>query len=751
MLSQADSRREGIRQLENGNFESASRIFSNLITETQNKSNLDESVLDARGYYGQCLLGLGRPTDAAEYHRETLRVWPICSGSTASVARTRVCVELARSLEAQYDDDNEDALISKHEEGISLLETAYNSSDVPDHHYEPRNTLGILESLAEIHSRLGEVFSERRKTDSAGAHLHEAATYGKKALDLKEHLRMGQVDIISTKYKIAVDLYGAYRWNEAKRLFGEVLDKMQSEVDSITLTDLDFDEPGCMEYYTTCKRQRSKMSVTRWKQVGGPWSYVALQSHYLYRKSQARSNWIMVYRWFLFKKSLRAVIVQRRETRTMNCPGKHHEIEGLDHESLLPPSVTNLSIEKVYEQCSKLAERARRDSRLAKLLPEMEKNLNEMAHVQFFDSTDTPANSTDQESEQWLSLFENFSASMAIYASDDDAPEIKVAILDTGIDANHPFIAEKWKRDNMSERGYRDFTTEERDRDDRIPRDDDGHGTHYAGLLLKFAPKSSLFVARVARSRETCLTDEYFKLKVAQVSLDWKSPTLRLAHSIQAMKHAIEVWKVDIISMSFGIDREETMINDWIKLAYQCGILIFAAAANSGAQRSIAYPASHLCVFCIHACNGAGKPAEFTPPARLNCDNFGILGVSVPSTWPNFEGLDVPKSPRSSNVLSIPGHQGTWKYASGTSMATPMAASLAAVILLYLKLDGSRYDQFNHLDPHQKIRRIFKGMSQSVGGYESLVPWTGINERFSNYWKISDFRNAVTCSLRENP
>lgn len=77
---------------------------------------------------------------------------------------------------------------------------------------------------------------------------------------------------------------------------------------------------------------------------------------------------------------------------------------------------------------------------------------------------------------------------------------VKLAILDTGIDANHPWINEKWAI-KWHKPPFYDFTTStpyER----MIPIDETGHGTQMAGIVLQFAQDVELYVIRVFETRE---------------------------------------------------------------------------------------------------------------------------------------------------------------------------------------------------------------------------------------------------------
>lgn len=97
-----------------------------------------------------------------------------------------------------------------------------------------------------------------------------------------------------------------------------------------------------------------------------------------------------------------------------------------------------------------------------------------------------------------------------------DLPEpVRIAILDSGIDHENPFLVEDQQRTNPRLKEARSFVrgTEPHDTQDEI-----GHGTHALGLLLQVAPGAEVYVARIAR-RETLGPNTYDDIAKARLSL----------------------------------------------------------------------------------------------------------------------------------------------------------------------------------------------------------------------------------------
>jgi hypothetical protein len=95
----------------------------------------------------------------------------------------------------------------------------------------------------------------------------------------------------------------------------------------------------------------------------------------------------------------------------------------------------------------------------------------------------------------------------------DLAEPVRIAILDSGLDPENPFLIEDQQQANPRIKEARSFVhgTESHD-----IRDEIGHGTHALGLLLKVAPCAEIYVARIAR-RETLDPNTYDDIAKARL------------------------------------------------------------------------------------------------------------------------------------------------------------------------------------------------------------------------------------------
>ncbi|MDC0171905.1 S8 family serine peptidase [Candidatus Nitrosopelagicus sp.] len=139
---------------------------------------------------------------------------------------------------------------------------------------------------------------------------------------------------------------------------------------------------------------------------------------------------------------------------------------------------------------------------------------------------------------------------------------IKIGVIDTGINLSHPDF---FNQDGTSRflKGY-DFVD-----NDTIPQDTNGHGTQVTGIIaadgqLKgIAPMAEIFSYRVSSDGESVPSNLIIK----------------------AINQAVED-KVDIINISLGVNMTHNKIDEAVNNAINQGIVVVAAAGNSGPDKS---------------------------------------------------------------------------------------------------------------------------------------------------------------------
>ncbi|KAH6888447.1 hypothetical protein B0T10DRAFT_488196 [Thelonectria olida] len=262
---------------------------------------------------------------------------------------------------------------------------------------------------------------------------------------------------------------------------------------------------------------------------------------------------------------------------------------------------------------------------------------------------------------------------------------IRVAVLDTGFDPSTDFFTRQRKRRLKGWKDYVEGQPSAKQDDLSLAKDEDGHGTHVLSVLMKVAPAAEIFVARVARDES-----------------DLGNATGNVA---DAIAWAVQC-RADIVTMSFGFDEEiyikgERVISNAILNALSDTkerILFFAAAANDGGNREEMFPASNRNVLSIRGTDELGWAQPFNPPPDYNAMTcFMTLGLNVP-------GASLKKSKA----------QGADVCKSGTSVATPIAAGIAAMLLGYARMHEKELQELLGDDGEAKASKMWRITGMSI-------------------------------------
>ena len=209
---------------------------------------------------------------------------------------------------------------------------------------------------------------------------------------------------------------------------------------------------------------------------------------------------------------------------------------------------------------------------------------------------------------------------------------VRVAVLDTGIDLDHPDLSGNIK-------GHINFIKPKKTGDD-----DNGHGTHVAGILA--ALDNAIGVIGVAPD-----IDLYAVKILDKQGRGW------LSDLVDALDWCIQN-EMQVINMSLGSLQDNLSMHEAIRQVNQWGITQVVAAGNFGLDEGIiSYPARYPETIAVSSVDRFG-----------NLDPYSSYGDEIDITAP---GVDIRSA-------YLDGH---YALMSGTSMSAPHVTGTVALLL----------------------------------------------------------------------
>jgi subtilisin family serine protease len=208
-----------------------------------------------------------------------------------------------------------------------------------------------------------------------------------------------------------------------------------------------------------------------------------------------------------------------------------------------------------------------------------------------------------------------------------------VAVLDTGIDYEHPEIVSRF----TSEKGYTAIG-------EGPPMDRHGHGTHVAGTIagetVGIADEATLYAVKVLNDYGSGTDGSVMR------GIDWATRK-----------------KVDVINMSLGGAGYSRAFQMIVDAAHDAGVTLVAAAGNTGREEAH-YPAAYAHVISVAAVDKNKERAYFSTKHRT-------LDLSAPGV----------------EIYSLAPNKGYATH-SGTSMACPHVAGSVALVKAVTRNDA---------------------------------------------------------------
>jgi subtilisin family serine protease len=255
---------------------------------------------------------------------------------------------------------------------------------------------------------------------------------------------------------------------------------------------------------------------------------------------------------------------------------------------------------------------------------------------------------------------------------------VKVAVLDTGVFAQHPELAGRVL-------SGREFLREGPRTGKPGTADDDGHGTHVAGIIGAVNNDQGSPVDGFAQRVQI------LPVKVLnQGGEGWVSDSTRGI-----------IWAADqgakVINLSLGSERGDVNLRKAIRYARSKGAAVVAAAGNEGGRAKTAYPAAYP-------------------------ETISVGGTTRADYWASFSSVrnDVDISAPGDQIVSLAPAWTEYEYAvmSGTSMAAPAVSGSIASLMS------------TGITPGQAYSALVASAKDIAGGRQGLAygadPFTGV-------------------------
>lgn len=216
---------------------------------------------------------------------------------------------------------------------------------------------------------------------------------------------------------------------------------------------------------------------------------------------------------------------------------------------------------------------------------------------------------------------------------------VTVAVIDTGADLTHPDLADIL----LPGKDYIDK--------DNTPFDLHGHGTHVSGIIAAISDNSEGIAGLTGKA----------DVKILPLKVLDSNGEGTVASEVQAIYDAVSMG-ADVINLSLGSDDYSQAERNAVRYAVQQGVMVVAATGNE--YTSVDYPAAYPEAVAV----GATDPSD-------TVSDFSNFGSQVDLVAP---GVDI--------LSTVPREISKSGYAdsTGTSMATPHVAALAALIMTQL-------------------------------------------------------------------
>ena len=243
------------------------------------------------------------------------------------------------------------------------------------------------------------------------------------------------------------------------------------------------------------------------------------------------------------------------------------------------------------------------------------------------------------------------------------AEGVTVAVLDTGVayrDFGSSFLRSPDFAAGQFAKGF-DFID-----DDRLPLDENGHGTHIAGTIAEKTDNAVALTGLAYRAKlmPVRVLDKHGRGQASDIA---KGIRFAVGHGAQVIN----------MSFNFGCGKKVPEVDEALREAFEKGVVTVASAGNLGSETCVSEPATGPRVIGVGGTTEGGCLGDYSLPGRgidLVAPGGGtpVGGCPSVSARPIYQ---VTLEPGSTRTFAIPGNY------VGTSMAAAHVSGAAAMVI----------------------------------------------------------------------
>jgi subtilisin family serine protease len=266
--------------------------------------------------------------------------------------------------------------------------------------------------------------------------------------------------------------------------------------------------------------------------------------------------------------------------------------------------------------------------------------------------------------------------------------DVDVYILDSGVDITNPLLS-KVHRGTSFLNEWKDLS---------------GHGSHVAGIISSVAPKANIIDVRVLGQDNNGSTEYVSK------AILWVIGQAQISG------------RRSVINLSLGSPKNEVLAQA-VQQAYESGIFVIGAAGNKAEDACKYAPADSPYVLSVASSSFKNKVSPFSNLGE--CVGIFAPGSQITSTW----------------------LKGETKALSGTSMASPHIAAIAALLLGEPEMSSWMMDVGNG---YNLIKQI-AGSGQLHGNLNGTTNLLAFNGRSDYCWKDELNKSELCYGVNQAP